>query len=394
MPRFNYEVKERSGQIERGTTAGESQQAVARKLQAAGYFVVSVEPVGRPVTAESRWESFKRRVLAPTFYPTGSKALATYFTSLRALLSTGMNVSEATRTLSQRTRSPMLRHAAREMVEAAIHGRPMSGVMKKYPSAFGPAALAAMEAAEQTGLIEQMAERLAQYFDRAFALEQTYRWQTFYPKLLLIALVIIPTVPTLVLRSFGEWLSLVLSWALPVLVGIAVVWYGFRLLFRLSPVRRAFDTFKLMIPWFGSLARRMATARWARALSILLAAGVPGHRALVAAAAASGNTAMEVALVREATGVLHGSSITEVVARSRQMPDMALDMLATAEQSGSVEGALEKVAEYYESETDVGGKQSAIVIGMVFYLIVAAIIAVIVISFWTSYGDQFMQYME
>ena len=103
---------------------------------------------------------------------------------------------------------------------------------------------------------------------------------------------------------------------------------------------------------------------------------------------------MEVALVREATGVLHGSSVTEVVARSRQMPDMAVDMLATAERSGSVEGALEKVAEYYESETDVGGKQSAIVIGMVFYLIVAAIIAVIVISFWTSYGDQFMRYME
>ena len=172
MPRFSYEVRQRSGQVERGTMAAETPQAVARKLQAEGYFVVAVEQVGRPVTEETPWNSFKRRVLAPTFYPTSSKALATYFSSLRALLSTGMNVSEATRTLSQRTGSRMLRHAAREMAEAAIQGRPMSGVMRKYPSAFGPAALAAMEAAEQTGLIEQMADRLARYFDRAFELEQ------------------------------------------------------------------------------------------------------------------------------------------------------------------------------------------------------------------------------
>ncbi len=390
MPRFSYEVKQRSGEMERGTMAGESPQAVARELQAQGYFVVSVEPAERPVTEETLWHSFKRRVLAPVFYPTSSKALATYFTSLRALLSTGMNVSEATRTLSRRTRSPTLRHAAREMAEAAIQGRPMSGVMKKYPAAFGQATLAAMEASEQTGLIEQMAERLAKYFDRAFELEQTYRWQTFYPKLLLIAVVIIPTVPQLVLGSFEAWLSLVLSRALPALLGMAVLWYGFRMLMRVPVVRRALDGIKLVVPWLGSLGRRMATARWARALAMLMAAGVPVHRALVAAASASGNAAMERALVREAEGVLHGRSVTEVVAASRHVPEMALDMLATAERSGSIEGALDKVAEYYESEADVGGKQTAMVLGMVFYLIIAAIIGAIVISFWYGYAQSAM----
>lgn len=134
----------------------------------------------------------------------------------------------------------------------------------------------------------------------------------------------------------------------------------------------------------------MATARWARSLAMLMAAGVPVHRALVAAASASGNAAMERALVREATGVLHGKSVTEVVAASRMMPDMALDMLATAERSGSVEGALEKVAEYYESETDVGGKQTAMVVGVVAYLIIAAIIGGIVISFWYGYAQTAM----
>ena len=128
--------------------------------------------------------------------------------------------------LSQRTRSRMLAHASREMAEAAIHGRPMSGVMKKYPAAFGQATLAAMETSEQTGLIEQMADRLAKYYDRAFELEQTYRWQTFYPKLMLIAVVIIPTVPELVVGSFAKWLSLVLGTALIAVVDGFSSWEG------------------------------------------------------------------------------------------------------------------------------------------------------------------------
>jgi type IV pilus assembly protein PilC len=394
MPTFSYEVRHSTGQIERGSVEAQTAEAVARQLQEKGYFVVSVQPTARPLTEETFWDSFKRRVLAPVFYPTSSKAIAAYFSSLRALLSAGMNVSEATATLSRRTRSRMLAHAAREMGEAAVQGKPMSGVMRKYPAAFSPATLAAMEAGEQSGLIEQTAERLAKYFDRAFELEQTYRWHTFYPKLLILAAVVIPTAKTLVMEGLGPWMQIVLSRSVPLLALIAVVWYGFRLLLRVPPLRHVLDRIKLLIPWFGSLARRMATARWARALSMLLAAGVPVHRALVAAASATGNKAMESSLAREAEGVLHGRTVSEVIRASREVPDMALDMLGTAERSGSVEGALDKVAEYYESETDVGGKQTAVAIGIAFYLVVALVIAIMVIRFWGEYFAGFGQFME
>jgi type II secretory pathway component PulF len=138
----------------------------------------------------------------------------------------------------------------------------------------------------------------------------------------------------------------------------------------------------------------MSTARWARALAMLLAAGVPVHRAMVAAASATGNGAMEEALVREAEGVLHGKTVAEAVAASRHIPEMALDMLATAERAGSVEDALEKVADYYESETDVGGKQTAVALGVVLYLLVALAIGIFVISFWKGYFGQFTELLS
>ncbi len=392
MPIFAYEVREESGGVERGTRRGASAEAIARELRAEGHIVVSVEEMGRPKAGP--WDLFVRRFLMPVFWPVSSKALAMFFSQLRALLSAGMNVSEAMGSLSRRTQNRALAAAGREMAEEAVRGSPMSRVMEKHVTTFGPMTLAVMEAGEESGMLELTAERLAGYFERTFQVEQAYRWHTFYPKVLLVALVLIPSVPVAFLEGFGPWLRYVLSHSLPWLVAIIGVWYGARMLGQVPPLRRAIDGLKLALPWFGSLSRRIAAARWARALSMLLRAGVPVHRALVDAASASGNRAMEAGLVREAESVLHGRTVSEALRASRLLPDMATDMITTAERSGSIEDALEKVADYYESETDVGGRQTAIVVGAVFYLIVAGAICYLVFQFWSGYFAQYTSLLE
>ncbi len=392
MPTFSYEARQTTGQTETGTLEGENAQVVARALQARGYFVVAIRPVAASRAREGR--EFARSVLGPIFHPVNSKPLAIFFTSLRVLLATGMNLSQAMRVLSQQTSNPTLKRAAQEMSEEAARGRPMSSVLGRYPSAFNPTSAAVVEAGEASGMIELTADRLAKYYDRIFQLEQSYRWQTFYPKLLLAALILIPTAKTLFFGGLSAWLVLVLTRSLPLLVAITLLWYGWRALRTVGPISEAIDAVKLYVPWFGSLARRMATARWARALEMLATAGVPVHQALVAAAAASGNKAMEASLVREAQGVLSGRSLLEVVAMSRAVPPLAVELLAAAEQTGSYEGVLEKIAEYYESETEVGGKQTAVVVGTGFYLIVALLIAIVVISFWRGYFASIGAYLK
>lgn len=392
MPTFAYEVRQPTGKVLRGVTEAESAEAARRELQGRGYYIISVRPA--PPRAEAPARAAQRQVVTPIFLPVSSKSLANFFTSLRVMMQAGMSIAEAMDALSRQTTNPTLRRAAREIAQEAAAGRPMSTVLRRYPAAFNQATIAAIEAGEESGLLERTAERLAKYFDRAFELEQTYRWQTFYPKVLLAMLILIPTVPALVLSGFSAWLHLVLPRVAWVLLAVGALWYGWRAMLRVPQWRRAIDTIKLTLPWFGSLARRMATARWARALSMLLEAGVPMHRSLVAAAAASGNTAMQAALTEEARGVLEGKTVSEVIARSRQIPQMALDLIATAERSGSIEEALERVAQYYESETDVGGKQTAVVIGVIVYLIVAAAIGFYVISAWRGIAGEYSSYME
>jgi len=81
------------------------------------------------------------------------------------------------------------------------------------------------------------------------------------------------------------------------------------------------------------------------------------------------------------------------VVASRVVPPMAVDLLSAAEKSGSVEDALDKVAEYYESETEVGGKQTAVAVGTGIYLLIAALIAGVVIKFWLGYFRGLEQFM-
>ncbi len=392
MPTFTYEAREQTGKVERGTREGESAEAVARELKAKGYFVVTIERAARP--RSEQWETLKRHLLAPVFYPVSSKHRAIFFSSLRALMASGVNVSQAMSTLAKRTHNPQLKAAAEEMAEEAIRGRPMSAIMGKYPGAFPAVALAVMEAGEESGLIEQTAQQLAKFYDRAFEVEQMYRWHTYYPKMLLIALLLIPNIKLLIFGGVGSFFQTVLSQSLPLLIFILTIWYGGRLLLRVPQLKRALDMLKLMIPWVGSLSRRMSVARWARALAMLIRAGVPVHRAMVTAASAAGNAAIEGALVRQAEGVLHGQSVSNAVAASAYIPRMALDMLATAEGAGTIEDALDKVADYYESETDVGGKQTAMAVGLILYLLVALAILIVVVSFWQGYAGQLSELMQ
>jgi type II secretory pathway component PulF len=382
MRTYEYQAKTQRGALEQGTLEAENVAAVQRELTAKGCIALRIREA-KP--GAKTWQALDRQVLAPTFYPASAKSLSIFFSSMRVMFSAGINVMDMGSILSEQTMHPMLKQAAQDISEAARDGRPMSTVLRKYPACFDAAAVAMIEAGEQSGNMEKVAEALTQYYDRIFELQQMYRGQTFYPKLLLIAILTLPNIVTLIFGGVRAWLSLVLGAGVPILLVIAGLWYGYRVARRIKSFREFMDLIKLSLPWFGSLARRQATARWARAFAMLMKAGVPIHQALLASAATCGNAELELSLVQAAHGVQRGRQLAEVLAGIRQIPRMMKDMIYTAEKAGVVEQALDKAADYYESETEVGGKQTALTIGVLLLVIAGIIVGAIVVNFWGGY---------
>jgi type IV pilus assembly protein PilC len=112
------------------------------------------------------------------------------------------------------------------------------------------------------------------------------------------------------------------------------------------------DRWFLRIPVFGPLIRKATIARWTRTLSTMFAAGVPLVEALDSVAGAAGNFVYYEATKKIQQEVSAGVSLTVAMTNTNVFPNMVIQMVSIGEESGSLDGMLGKVADFFEQEVD------------------------------------------
>jgi type IV pilus assembly protein PilC len=393
MQTFSYEAKSNTGELVRGSLEAETERGAVEKIRSMGYWVMRVKQTRK--RPEVTWyQLLSRGYFSFLFNRVNTKALAIWYRSLGDLLGAGMNLHEAAETLAERTHNRTLRQVTREIAEQALRGEPMSPVLDRYPAIFPLYTKALVQTGEETGLLNQTLEQLATFQDRIYELQMAFRLETFYPKVVLFFLIAIPPIIPAVAGSAAVG-RLVFNWHiyLRALLGsvgywalaLISLWFVWRFLMYIRPIRQGWDRLKLTIPGIGGIVRRISLVRWARSMAMLLRAGVPLRRGLEASASATGNEAMAASISGLLPDVIGGASLSDVMARSREFPHQAIDMVMTGERSGNIDKMLEKMADYYETEAAVASKQTAIVTGVLFYAVVAVLVGIFVISFWINY---------
>ncbi|HQH74796.1 MAG TPA: type II secretion system F family protein [bacterium] len=97
---------------------------------------------------------------------------------------------------------------------------------------------------------------------------------------------------------------------------------------------------------------------------------------------------MERDLLRALPVVSRGGTLVEAFSTSRYMSRMGKEMLSVGEQSGDLDTALQKAAEYSFGEAQAAVRSAAKVLQVVITLIVGGVVAYFVISFYSSlYGS-------
>jgi type IV pilus assembly protein PilC len=151
-------------------------------------------------------------------------------------------------------------------------------------------------------------------------------------------------------------------------------------------VRESYDAIKNAIPGFGTLAKMFAVARFGRTLAALYRGGFGMSHALEIAGDASGNAVLRAAVQRAIPLAERGALVSDSLRSSGFFSGMAIDMFRTGETSGRLDEMLDKMADFYESEGKLKTRQAAVIFGTAVFLLVAILVAVQVISFWTGYG--------
>lgn len=121
---------------------------------------------------------------------------------------------------------------------------------------------------------------------------------------------------------------------------------------RTEAVRNVVDPFKLKVPIFGQLFRKLALARFARNLGTMMHSGVPILQALDIVADTTGNVVLARAIRDVQGSIRSGESLTAPLTSHPIFPPMVVQMMAVGEDTGALDTMLGKIAQFYDQEVE------------------------------------------
>ncbi len=365
MPAFEYTALNPQGREERGVLEGDTARTVRQLLRERNLTPVTVTETQKAETG-SGGNKFRIR-LKPGV---NTKDLALMTRQLSTLTRSGSPLEEALSTVAKQTSKNHVKGVILDVRSKVLEGHSLAAALKEHPRVFPDLYRATVAAGEQSGHLDLVLDRLADYTESRQEMNQKVGMALTYPIILsAVALLIITGLLTYVVPevvqvfdNIGQDLPLLTrtliavsdlfkDFGVLILIAVAALFYGFKRLLRNPDYRQRYDRMILNLPIIGNLAQGLNTARFARTLSILAASGVPILESLRISAQVIRNLPMRQAVETAASRVREGASISQSLEKSGFFPPMTVHLIASGETSGKLEEMLERAAHYQERET-------------------------------------------
>ncbi len=388
MPAFAYQALDSTGKTQRGVLQGDTARAVRAVLRERGLNPLDVAPV----TEAQQRSSFFRRGLS-------GAQLALLTRQLATLLKAGLPVDEALAALAEQNDDQRARALVGALRARVLEGAGLAAALADSPDSFPEIYRASIAAGEQSGRLDQVLARLADYSEARDALNQKVWAALAYPLLLTIVAVavvsglLVYVVPQIVgvftqmhqvlplpTRALLALSSFVQAWGWLLLLAIVVAAIGGRLALRTEQVRYAWHGMLLRLPLIGKLVRAANTARCTRTLALLTASAVPLLDALNIGAQVMPNLPMRAAVKRAALKVREGGSFSRALGDSGYFPPVALRLISSGERAGELAHMLDEAANHQQRELDRWMTTLTAILGPLVILLVGAMVLFIVLA--------------
>lgn len=297
--------------------------------------------------------------------------LAIFTSQLASLLQAGLPLVSCLEALQDQTEDPVFRIVIRDVRNDIATGTSFSQAVKKFPRSFNTLFISMVEAGEASGGLAEILGKVADYFESTVKLTKKVKSAMTYPIAVIglavglvnvLLIFVIPVfaemfddfgaklpAPTQMLIDLSNFLQ---SWWW----AIGLLCYGiFTFLKRYvsTPVgRRHKDELLVKAPIFGNLIHKIALSRFCRTYATLMRSGVPILRTLEIVASASGMVQVEDACAEISRHVSQGGQVSDVMAANKFFPPMMKHMVKAGESTGNVDGMMNKVADFYDTECD------------------------------------------
>lgn len=387
MAEFNYLVVDKTGKEKKGNMQAETVEEVRGKLKNEGFTVVNV----------TKASALTKEINITIGKPVKARDLSVFCRQFISMVRAGVTILDALDMLAEQTENTAMAKAIRGVHTEIRKGETLSEALAKYPNIFPDIMCSMVAAGEASGKLDVAFERMATHFEKSAKLKAIVKKAMIYPIIVMIVAIIviivmlikvIPAYDGLFEQLGGELPALTKGvvavsnffmnewfWVLVVAVAAGVALSIFK---KTVTGQIVFGTIAHKLPIFGKLTIKQASSNYARTLSTLIYSGLPMMEALGITANTMSNYLYKKALEHAKDEVAKGVSLSEPIMQSGLFPPMVGHMTRIGEETGDLEGMLNRLADYYDEEVEVTTQSVIAALEPMIILVLAAIVIVII----------------
>lgn len=356
MAAYNYQALAKNGRNSKGVIEADSERQARQLLRERGLIPTQIRLLSRNQQSHQKGKI-------------SAQDLALFTRQLATLLAAGIPVEEALQGVSEQTEKDKVRGLIIGVRAKVLEGYSLAQALSEFPAAFPELYRATVGAGEQTGRLDMVLEKLADYTENQQETRQKIQQALIYPSLMIIVSTLIISfllsfvVPKIIEVFTGSGQSLpqmtkvlitlshfIKVYGLYIAGGLILLFFAFRRSLRNPKIKLRWHKLLLRLPIVAYLVKTINVARYIHTFAILFAAGVSVLEAMRVSASLVTNLVMRQAFDTAAVRVREGTTINQALKETGFLSPMAIHLIASGEKSGQITAMMERAGSHLDKE--------------------------------------------
>lgn len=361
MKKFTYEARDQTNnKITKSIVQADSVSAAARLLIDQGFIPLDIKE-----------KSEEENIIARIAGRITTKDKVVFTRQLATLISAGLPLAQGLNTVLEQTQNKKLKSIVQDITVSVEGGKTLSLSFSKYPTVFDPVYLALVGAGEVSGTLDDALQRVANQQEKDAAIASKIKGALTYPIIVLFVIfgvmafmlfTVVPQVEKLYIdlkrelpfltQIMVDSANFLLNFWWIVIIVLAIGIYFLRQYLKTESGIKVIDTFKLNVPIFGKMFRKLYMARFMRTGQTLLSTGVSMLDMLRITSKAINNSIIKKSILRAVDKVKGGKALSVALLPEDYILPLVPQMIKIGEQSGRIDEMMGKTAQVFEDELD------------------------------------------
>ncbi|TSA56982.1 MAG: type II secretion system F family protein [Planctomycetaceae bacterium] len=358
----------------------------------------SASATGRPSRKQQKgaWQQISH--FRVEFGPS-RKDILNFTNQLAVMVRAGISLQDSLESIAEQNENRKFKVVIIDLKNRIEAGQSFSQALAEHPQTFSDLYINMVAAAEISGSLSGMLQKLAEYLDSETETRSQIKGAMVYPIIIAVMAVsvtifllcfvlprftaifagkehLLPT-PTKVLMASSAFLR---GYWFLIFPAIGAGFWGFWYFVGTEDGRKWWDKTKLSLPLIKSLCQNLYITRSMHTMSVLTKAGVPILNTISITAQIAGNVLYKKMWLSVYEEVRQGNKIASSLGQYNLMPSNVVQMIKSGENSGTMSDVLRDIATFYARELKTAIKTVTSMIEPIMIVLMGVLVGFIAMS--------------